>query len=78
MSIGFSGGKVRYALLPVWMLNIKYKGQNYHFSVNGQNGKVVGEYPVDEEKKKHIHRRREEPTAAEAGASEKNERMITL
>jgi len=51
-SIGFSNGKIRYALLPVWMLNIKYKGQNYHFSINGQNGKVVGEYPVDEGKKK--------------------------
>lgn len=52
MSIGFSDGKIRYALLPVWMLNIKYNGQNYHFSVNGQTGKVVGEYPVDEGKKK--------------------------
>lgn len=51
-SIEFSDGKIRYALLPVWMLNIKYNGQNYHFSVNGQTAKVVGEYPVDEGKKK--------------------------
>lgn len=51
-SIGFSDGKIRYALLPVWMLNIKYRGQNYHFSVNGQTGKVVGEYPIDDGKKK--------------------------
>mgnify|MGYP004605040761 CR=1 FL=1 len=50
-SIRFSGGKIRYALLPVWMLNIKYLDKMYAFAINGQTGKVVGEYPVDQKKK---------------------------
>lgn len=50
--VSFSNGKIRYALLPVWMLNIKYMDKMYHFAINGQTGKVVGEYPVDESKKK--------------------------
>lgn len=36
------------------MLNIKYNGQNYKYAVNGQTGKVVGEYPIDMSKKKSI------------------------
>lgn len=49
--ISFSNGKVRYALLPVWMLNIKYKGENYKYAINGQTGKTVGKYPIDKMKK---------------------------
>lgn len=49
--ISFSGGKIRYSLLPVWMLNIKYMNNTYKFAVNGQTGKVVGEYPIDNRKK---------------------------
>ncbi len=49
--IGFSNGKIRYSLLPVWMLNIKYKDTMYKFAINGQTGKVVGQYPVDNGKK---------------------------
>lgn len=49
--VGFSDGKIRYSLLPVWMLNIKYMDKMYKFMVNGQTGKVVGEYPVDNSKK---------------------------
>ena len=49
--ISFSGGKIRYSLLPVWMLNIKYMNNIYKFAVNGQTGKVVGEYPIDNGKK---------------------------
>lgn len=49
--VDFSDGKIRYALLPVWMLNIKYMDKTYKFAVNGQTGKVVGEYPVDKKKK---------------------------
>jgi len=49
--VGFRDGKIRYALLPVWMLNIKYMDKMYKFMVNGQTGKVVGEYPVDKGKK---------------------------
>ena len=50
-TINFSGGKIRYSLLPVWMLNIKYMNKIYKFAINGQTGKVVGEYPVDKGKK---------------------------
>ena len=50
--IDFSNGKIRYSLLPVWMLNIKYLDKIYKFAINGQTGKVVGEYPVDNSKKR--------------------------
>lgn len=49
-SIRFSGGKVRYALMPVWMLNVKYKGETYKFAMNGQTGKSVGNYPASKAK----------------------------
>lgn len=49
-NIQFSGGKTRYALLPVWMLNIQYRGTTYPFAINGQTGKVVGEFPVSKKK----------------------------
>ena len=50
-NISFSNGKVRYSLLPVWMLNIKYNGENYKFAINGQTGKTVGKFPIDKRKK---------------------------
>lgn len=50
-SVNFSNGKIRYSLLPVWMLNIKYMDKMYSFAINGQTGKVVGEYPIDNGKK---------------------------
>ena len=37
---------VKYVLLPVYLLNLKYKEKNYRFAVNGQTGKVVGELPI--------------------------------
>ena len=49
--MNFSNGKIRYSLLPVWMLNIKYNGENYKYAINGQTGKTVGKYPVDKKKK---------------------------
>ena len=49
--VSFSDGKIRYSLLPVWMLNIKYMDKMYKFAINGQTGKVAGEYPVDKSKK---------------------------
>ena len=42
--------KNSYALLPVWMLNIKYKDKIYTFAMNGQTGKMIGDYPVDKKK----------------------------
>ena len=48
--VSFSNGKVRYALLPVWMLNIKYEDKMYHYAINGQTGKTVGEFPIGKKK----------------------------
>ncbi len=33
-------------LVPVWFLNIKYKGEMYSFTINGQTGKVAGVLPM--------------------------------
>lgn len=38
--------KARYVLLPVWMLNTKYKGQTYSFAMNGQTGRMTGSFPI--------------------------------
>ena len=40
-------GRVKYALLPVWILNTKWHGKDYMFAMNGQTGKIVGDLPVD-------------------------------
>lgn len=32
-------------LLPVWYSNFEYKGKTYQTVINGQNGKVAGQYP---------------------------------
>ena len=39
-------GKVHYAMMPVWMLNTKWKGKDYLFAMNGQTGKLVGDLPM--------------------------------
>ena len=39
-----------YILIPVWMLNIKYKDKLYKFAMNGQTGKMVGNIPIDKKK----------------------------
>ena len=41
---------VDYALLPVWLLNIKYKDKIYTFAMNGQTGKMIGNIPTDRKK----------------------------
>ena len=38
--------RARYVLLPVWMLNTRYKDKIYTFAMNGQTGKMTGELPV--------------------------------
>ena len=40
----------KYTLLPVWMVNVKYKDKNYLFAMNGQNGKFIGDIPLDKTK----------------------------
>ena len=46
-SVQFHGGKARYALYPVWLLNTTWNGNKYTFAMNGQIGKFVGDLPVD-------------------------------
>lgn len=46
-NIRLSSSKIRYALLPVWVLNTQYRGENYIFAMNGQTGRFVGNLPVD-------------------------------
>lgn len=38
---------VKYVLMPVWVLNVKYKDKMYHFAMNGQTGKMTGILPID-------------------------------
>ena len=45
--ISLRRGKVHYALLPVWMLSTKWRGQDFLFAMNGQTGKLVGDLPTD-------------------------------
>lgn len=42
---------VRYALLPVWLLNTRWNGEVYQFAMNGQTGKFVGHLPTDNGKR---------------------------
>ncbi len=37
--------KTDYVLLPVWMLNVKYKDKLYTFAMNGETGKMIGDIP---------------------------------
>ena len=46
-SIKLNGGKAKYALYPVWILNTTWNGNKYTFAMNGQTGKFVGDLPVD-------------------------------
>ena len=39
-----------YALLPVWMVNVKYKGKQYLFAMNGQTKEFIGNIPLDKGK----------------------------
>lgn len=46
-TINISPGEVKYAFLPVWLLNTKWKGKDFLFAMNGQTGKLIGDLPVD-------------------------------
>jgi len=49
-SVSVNDGKSSYALFPVWILNTKYKNENYLFIMNGQTGRLVGRLPIDSKK----------------------------
>ena len=38
--------KAKYVLLPVWILNTRYRDKLYTFAMNGQTGKMTGTFPV--------------------------------
>ncbi len=38
--------KARYVLMPVWVLNARYKDKIYSFVMNGQTGKMTGQLPI--------------------------------
>lgn len=46
-SIQCHGGRVRYALYPIWVLHTSWQDRNYLFAMNGQTGKFVGNLPMD-------------------------------
>jgi DNA-directed RNA polymerase subunit RPC12/RpoP len=46
-SVNIDKGITKYVLYPVWFLNTSWNGQNYHFAMNGQTGKMVGNLPMD-------------------------------
>lgn len=48
--IGLNRGKVHYALLPVWLLNVNWQEKPYLFTINGQSGKIVGAVPAIKKK----------------------------
>lgn len=47
LQVNSENGDISYVLLPVWLLNTTYKGEKYIFGMNGQNGKFVGNIPMD-------------------------------
>lgn len=46
-NIQLQRGKVHYAMMPVWMLNTKWRGKDFLFAMNGQTGKMVGDLPIN-------------------------------
>ncbi len=46
-NIRLDSSRVKYALLPVWLLLTRYKGEDYMFAMNGQTGKFIGNLPTD-------------------------------
>lgn len=43
--VRYTNQEIKYALLPIWFLTLEYKGIRYQYIVNGQTGKVSGEFP---------------------------------
>lgn len=42
--------KKQYVMLPVWMVNVKYKDKMHIFAMNGQTGEFIGNIPLDKGK----------------------------
>ena len=41
----YTNQTIKYALLPIWFLTLEYNGLKYRYIVNGQTGKVSGQFP---------------------------------
>ncbi len=49
-SVRLYQNRVKYAMMPVWLLSTNWNGRNFLFAMNGQTGKMVGNLPVDKKK----------------------------
>ena len=49
-TVSVTDGNASYSLIPVWVINTKYKNKIYQFIMNGQSGLIVGKLPVDKGK----------------------------
>jgi hypothetical protein len=49
-TVNVEDGNVSYSLFPVWILNTKYRKENYIFMMNAQSGRLVGRLPSDPSK----------------------------
>lgn len=45
-NLSIQHSKAKYVMLPVWLLQTKYKDQVYTFAMNGQTGKMTGNFPI--------------------------------
>lgn len=45
--VTLTDSRVRYALLPVYLLSTSWENRHYLFAMNGQTGKFVGDLPLD-------------------------------
>ena len=41
----YNNQNIKYALLPCWFLSLEFDGKSYQYIVNGQTGKVAGDFP---------------------------------
>lgn len=48
--IRLENSRVRQVLMPVWMLNTRYRDKIYTFAMNGQTGRFIGDLPTDKGK----------------------------
>lgn len=41
----YSNIKYKYVVLPIWLSSFTYKNKKYHYLINGETGKITGNYP---------------------------------
>lgn len=54
INVQFTQGRVHYVMLPIWLLNIEYQGTLHQFTINGQTGEVVGEFPISTQRLRRL------------------------